>query len=58
MEVTYSCVVLSGAISGGLCDLDRVSECGVTDVSGVDSVVSGAVSGCLCDLDNVPRGDI
>ena len=50
--------VLSGAVSGGLCDLDRVSGGGDTDVSGVDSVVSGAVSGCLCDLDSVSRGDI
>ena len=44
--------VLSGAVSGGRCDLGRVSGDGDTDVSGVDTVVSGAVSGCLCDFDS------
>ena len=39
----------SGSVSGCLCDLDKVSGGGDTDVSGVDSVVPGAVSGCLCD---------
>ena len=58
MELCGVDTVLSGAVSGGLCDLDRVSGGGDTDVSGVDSVVSGAVSGCLCDLDSVSRGDI
>ena len=60
-EYTYICIilfntVLSGAISGGLCDLDRVLECGDADVSGVDTVVSGDVSVRLCDLDSVSRG--
>ena len=32
--------VLSGAASGGLCDLDRVTGGGDMDVSGVDTVVS------------------
>ena len=50
--------VSSDAVSGGLCDLDRVSGGGDTDVSGVDMVVSGFVSGCLCDLDSVSRGDL
>ena len=50
--------VLSGAVCGGRCDLDRVSGGGDTDVSGVDTVVSGAVSGCLCDIDSVSRGDL
>ena len=50
--------VLSGAVGGGLCDLDRVSGGSDTDVSGEDTVVSGAVSGCLCDLDSVSRGGI
>ena len=40
----------SCAISGGLCDLDRV-------VSDVDTVVSGAVSVCMCDLESVSSGD-
>ena len=39
--------VLSGAVGGGLCDLDKVSGGGDTDVSVVDTVVSGAVSGCM-----------
>ena len=34
--------VLWGAISGGLCELDRLSGGGDTDMSGVDTVVSGA----------------
>ena len=50
--------VLSGDISGGLCDLDRVSGCGDTDVSSVDTVVSGDVCVCLCDLDSVSSGAI
>ena len=58
VEVTWSCVVLSGAISGGLCDLDRVSGCGDTDMGSVDTVVSDGVSGCLCDIDSVSRGDL
>ena len=61
VEVTWICVVftvLSGAVSGGRCDLGRVSGGGDTDVSGVDTVVSGALSGCLCDLDSVSRGDL
>ena len=48
--------VLSGAVGGGLCDLDRVSGGGDTDVCGVDKVLSGAVSGGLCDLDRVSGG--
>ena len=48
--------VLSGAVSGGLCDLDGVSGGGDTDVCGVDKVLSGAVSGGLCDLDRVSGG--
>ena len=48
--------VLSGAVSGGLCDLDRVSGGGDTDVCGVDKVLSGAVSGGLCDVDRVSGG--
>ena len=36
--------VLSGAVSGGLCDLDRVSGGGDTDMSGVDTVVCKAMS--------------
>ena len=50
--------VLSGAVNGGLCDLDRVSGGGDTDVSGVDMVVSRAVRGCLSELDSVSRGDL
>ena len=61
--------VLSSAVSGGLCDLDRVSGGGDTDASGVDTMsgggdtdasgvdtVSGAVSGGLCDSDRVSGG--
>ena len=48
--------VLSSAVSGGLCDQDRVSEGVDTDASGVDTV-SGAVIGSLCDLDRVSGGD-
>ena len=58
MELCCVGTVLSGAVSGRMCDLDRVSGGGDTDVSGVDTVVSGAVSGCLCHLDSVSRGDI
>ena len=50
--------VSSGAVSGCMCDLDRVSGGGDTDVSGVDTVASGAVSGCMCDIDSVSRGDV
>ena len=50
--------MLSGAVSGDLCDLDRVPGGGDTGVSGVDTVVSAAVNGCLCDLDIVSRGVI
>ena len=46
---------VSGAVSGGLCDLNRVPGGGDPDVSGVDTV-SGAVSVCLCDLDSVSPG--
>ena len=53
MELSGVDTVVSGAVGGGLCDLDRVSGCGDTDVSGLDMVVSGAVSGGLCDLDSV-----
>ena len=48
--------VLSGAVSRGLCDIDRVSGGGDTDVCDVDKVLSGAVSGGLCDLDGVSGG--
>ena len=47
--------MVSGAVVGGLCDRDRVSGGGDTDVCGVDTVVSAAVSGGLCDLDRVIR---
>ena len=47
MELCGVDKVLSSAVSGGLCDLDRVSGGGDTDASGVDTV-SGAVSGDLC----------
>ena len=50
-DVSAVDTVLSNAVSGGLCDLDRVS-------GGGDTVVSGAVSVCLCDLDGVPPGAI
>ena len=45
--------VLSGAVSDGLCDLDRVSGGGDTVVSDVDTVVSGVISGGLCAHDRV-----
>ena len=48
--------VLSGAVSGGLCDHGRVSGGGDTVVSDVDTVVSGATSGGLCDRDRVSGG--
>ena len=38
LRITF---ILSGSISGGLCDLDRVSGGGDTNVSRVDTVVSG-----------------
>ena len=44
MELCGVDTVVSGAVSGGLCDLERVSGGGDTDVSGVDTVVSDAVS--------------
>ena len=47
MELTGIDTVVSGIISGGLCDLDRVSGGGDTNVSRVDTVVSG---------DSVSRG--
>ena len=50
--------VSSGAVSGRMSDLNRLSGGGDTDVSVVDTVVSGAVSGCLCDLDSVSKGDV
>ena len=55
MELCGVDTVLSSAVSGGLCDMDRVSGGGDTDASGVDTV-SGAVSGGLCDLDRVSGG--
>ena len=55
MELCGVDTVLSSAVSGGLCDLDRVSGGGDTDASGVDTV-SGAVSGGLCDIDRVSGG--
>ena len=36
--------MLSGAVSGSMCDLDMMSGGGHTGVSGIDTVVSGAVS--------------
>ena len=48
--------VLSAAVSGGLCDLDRVLGGGDTDGCCVDKVLSSAVSGGLCDLDRVSGG--
>ena len=48
--------VLSGAVSGGLCDIDRVSGGGDTEGCCVDKVLSGAVSGGLCDIDRVSGG--
>ena len=53
MELCGVDTLLSGVVSSGLCDLDRVSGGGDTDVSCVDTVVSGAVSGCLYDFDGV-----
>ena len=50
--------VVSSAISGVLCYLDRVSGGGDTDVSGVDTVIPGAVSVCMCDIDSVSPGAI
>ena len=58
MELRGVDTVLSGAVSGGLCDLDRVSGGGDTYMSSVDTVVSDAVSGCLCDIDSVSLGDL
>ena len=58
MELRGVDTVLSGAVSGGLCDLDRVSGGVDTYMSSVDTVVSYAVSGCLCDIDSVSRGDL
>ena len=55
MELCGVAKLFSSAVSGGLCDLDRVSGGGDTDASGVDTV-SGAVSGGLCDLDRVSGG--
>ena len=58
MELCGVDTVLSSAVSGGLCDLDRVSGGGDTDMGSVDTMVSDAVSGCLCDIDSVSRGDL
>ena len=58
MELCGVDTVLSGVVSSGLCDLDRVSGGGDTDMGSVDTVVSDAVSGCLCDIDSVSRGDL
>ena len=58
MELGGVDTVLSDAVSGGLCYLDRVSGGGDTVGSGVDTVVSGAVSVCLCDLDSMSPGAI
>ena len=58
MELRGVDTVLSGAVRGGLCDIDRVSGGGDTDMSSVDTVVSDAVSGCLCDIDSVSLGDL
>ena len=55
MEMCGVDKVFSSAVSGGLCDLDRVSGGGDTDASGVDTL-SGAVSGGLCALDRVSGG--
>ena len=46
--------VLSGAVSGGLCDLDRVSGGGDTAVSGVDTVMSMYVCVTLTVCHQVP----
>ena len=56
MELCDVDTVLSGTVSGGLCDLDMVSGGCDTDESGVDTVLSDAVSGGLCDLDRVAGG--
>ena len=56
MELCGFDTVLSGAVSGGLCDLDMVPGVGDMDVSELDTVVSGAVSGGLCDLDSKSGG--
>ena len=58
MELYGVDTVLSGAVSGGLCDIDRASGGGDTAVSDVATVVSGAVGVCLCDLDSVSPGAI
>ena len=58
MELCGVDTVLSGVVSGDLCDLDRVPGGGDTDMSGVDTVLSGAVSGYMCDLDSLSRGDL
>ena len=58
MELCGVETVLSGAVSGSLCGLDRVSGGGDPDVIGVDTVVSAVVSECQWDLDSVSRGDI
>ena len=58
MELCGVDTVLSGPVSGGLCDIDRVSGGGDTAVSDVETVVSGAVGVCLCDLDSVSPGAI
>ena len=49
--------LMSGAVSVGLCDIDRVTGVGDTGVSGVDTLVSATVSGSLCDIDSV-SGDV
>ena len=49
---------MSGAVSGGVCDLDMMLGGGDKGVSVVDTVVPGAVSGCQCDIDSVSRGDL
>ena len=56
MELCGFDTVLSSAVDGGLCDLDRVSGVGDMEVSCLDTVVSGAISGGLCDLDSVSGG--
>ena len=58
MELCGVDTLMSDAVSGGLCDLDRVSGGGDTAGSGVDAGVSGAVSVCLCDLDSMSTGAI
>ena len=58
MELCGVVTVFSGAVGGGLCDLDKVSGGGDTDVSGVDTVVSASVSGYMCDIDSVSPGGI